>query len=135
MGREWHAAYERANEALQWGNPQITDRLSLLMVGLSLTLDALLAFTREDDARRVMAVLPKRFAKFGLSLHPDKTRMVPFRRPPHNAVGKGDPGQRPGCFDVLGFTHFWGRSRKGHWVVKRKTASNRMSRAIRKISY
>ncbi len=91
--------------------------------------DVLLAFDREDDARRVMAVLPKRFAKYGLSLHPDKTRMVPFQRPPHAAVGKGESGHLPGCFDLLGFTHFWGRSRKGHWVVKRKTASIRMSRA------
>ena len=97
--------------------------------------DVLLAFDREDDARRVMAVLPRRFAKYGRSLHPEKTRRVPFQRPRHDAVGKGSASdQRPGCFDWLGFTHYWGRSRKGRWVVKRKTASNRLSRATRKIN-
>jgi group II intron reverse transcriptase/maturase len=119
----------------EWFESEIQPRLHGSACLIRFADDALLAFAREDDARRVMAVLPKRFAKHGLSLHPDKTRMVPFQRPPHDAVGKGTQGQRPGCFDVLGFTHFWGRSRKGHWVVKRKTASNRMSRATRKISY
>ena len=96
--------------------------------------DALLTFVREEDARRVLKVLPKRFAKYGLSLHPDKTRVIPFQQPPRGATGKGgSPGQRSECFDLLGFTHYWGRSRKGQWVVKRKTASNRLRRATRKI--
>lgn len=96
--------------------------------------DFLLTFEREDDARRVEAVLPKRFAKFGLQLHPDKTRLIPFRRPPHRTTGKGGgSGGRPGCFDLLGFTHYWARSRRGYWVVKRKTARRRLSRAIQRI--
>ena len=96
--------------------------------------DFLLTFAREDDAKRVLKVLPKRFAKYGLKLHPDKTRLIPFQRPPHRATGKGGgPGTRPLCFDLLGFTHYWARSRKGYWVVKRKTASSRLNRATRKI--
>ena len=88
--------------------------------------DAVLVFAREEDARRVLAALPKRFAAFGLSLHPEKTRLVEFRRPPDQP----GPGGSPRSFDFLGFTHFWGRSRKGNWVVRRKTAKDRFSRAV-----
>jgi RNA-directed DNA polymerase len=94
--------------------------------------DFVIGFTREDDARRVMDVLPKRFGRYGLTLHPTKTRLVPFRRPPYDGSPKGGPnGDRPGTFDLLGFTHYWSRSRKGNWVVKRKTAASRFTRAIR----
>jgi group II intron reverse transcriptase/maturase len=89
--------------------------------------DAVLAFSSEADARRVLEVLPKRFAKYGLALHPEKTRLVEFRRPPPNGT-KGS-----GSFDLLGFTHYWARSRKGRWVVKRKTASQRLGRAVRRV--
>lgn len=88
--------------------------------------DAVLVFAEECDARRVMAVLPKRFAKYGLTLHPEKTKLIDFRRP--------DDGDGPDSFDVLGFTHFWGRSRKGNWVVQRKTAKRRFAAALRRIA-
>jgi group II intron reverse transcriptase/maturase len=94
--------------------------------------DAVIVFQREDDARRVLDVLPKRFGKYGLTLHPEKTRLVPFHRPP--PTGRGSP-VRPGTFDVLGFTHYWGRSRKGNWVVKRKTAKSRLRRALQAINW
>ncbi|WP_254432152.1 reverse transcriptase domain-containing protein [Aquisalimonas sp. 2447] len=71
--------------------------------------DALLVFACESDARRVMEVLPKRFARYGLELHPEKTRVVRFDRP-----GSGG-GPHPETFDFLGFTHYWGRSRRGRW--------------------
>lgn len=91
--------------------------------------DAVLVFAREDDARRVMAVLPKRLAKYGLRLHPEKTRLVAFGRPRsrHHT-------DRPGTFDFLGFTHYWGWSRRGHPVVRRKTARDRFTRALRAVS-
>ncbi len=94
--------------------------------------DFVMLFAYEDDARRVLDVLPKRFGKYGLRLHPEKTRLVEFRRPPHDPSGPG--AGATGSFDLLGFTHFWGRSRKGIWVVKRKTAASRFSRALRCIS-
>ncbi len=93
--------------------------------------DFVMGFTREDDARRVMDVLPKRFGKYGLTIHPDKTRLVPFRRPPHTSPQGEVSGDSPGTFDLLGFCHFWARSRKGTWVVKRKTSASRFSRAVR----
>lgn len=97
--------------------------------------DFVIAFTHEADARRVAAVLPQRFERFGLTLHPQKTRLVPFRRPPpaeSKDAARRDEG--PGTFDFLGFTHYWKRSRRGRWTVARKTASSRLSRAIKKIT-
>jgi RNA-directed DNA polymerase len=96
--------------------------------------DFVIGFTKEEDARRVLDVLPKRFGKYGLTIHPDKTRLVPFRSPALS-VGEGSgTGTSPGTFDLLGFTHFWGRSRKGNWVVKRRTAASRLRGAIRRIA-
>lgn len=86
------------------------------------------------DAQRVMGVLPRRFGRFGLRLHPEKTRLLDFRRPP------GWPGNSPtthgrrDTFDFLGFTHYWSASRKGTWVVKRKTARDRLNRAVQRIA-
>ena len=73
--------------------------------------DAVMVFQNEEDARRVLAVLPKRFGKYGLTLHPEKTRLVQFKRP----RGPDPQGPPPGTFDLLGFTHFWARSLKGNW--------------------
>lgn len=92
--------------------------------------DFVLVFASERDASRVMAVLPKRFEKYGLKLHPEKTRLVNFRRP-QGRSGKRE--ERPGSFELLGFTHYWGRSHRGRWVVKRKTASQRLTRAIKAV--
>jgi RNA-directed DNA polymerase len=93
--------------------------------------DFVMGFTHEEDARKVMGVLPKRFGKYGLTVHPTKTRLVPFRRP-EAGTGRGAPGSgnRPGTFDFLGFTHCWGKSRKGKAVVQRHTAASRFRRAI-----
>lgn len=96
--------------------------------------DAVMVFSREEDARRVMAVLPKRFEKYGLTLHPEKTKLVEFCRPDRRPPQDGGSGGRPGSFDLLGFTHFWAKSRKGNWVVKQKTAKSRLSAALVRIS-
>jgi len=96
--------------------------------------DFVMGFTCEEDARRVWDVLPKRFGTYGLTIHPDKTRLVPFR-PPSRPDRQGAAGEsRPGTFDLLGFTHYWGLSRKGIWVVKRRTASSRFRRAVMRIA-
>ena len=97
--------------------------------------DFVILFTHEADARRVMEVLPKRFGKYGLAIHPDKTRLVAFRRPSCKTDDtQGDDNGRPGTFDLLGFTDYWGRTRRGGWAVIRKTASKRLSRAVRSIA-
>ena len=88
-------------------------------------------FEQEADARRVLDVLPKRFGKYGLTLHPDKTRLVPFVRPDRDDDGNGGGSA---SYDMLGFTFHWGLSRKGRWVVKRRTAKDRFSRTLRRIA-
>jgi hypothetical protein len=82
-----------------------------------------------------MEVLPKRFEKYGLTLHPEKTRLVPFERPSDRPERPGPQERTPaGTFDLLGFTHYWGRSRNGHWVVKRKTSKGRISRGLKALA-
>lgn len=92
--------------------------------------DFVIGFTHEEDARRVLEVIPQRFAKFGLTTHPDKTRLIRFHRP----RDKNDTRPEPDTFEMLGFTFYWKKSRKGKWVVGQKTASNRLARSIRAIS-
>jgi RNA-directed DNA polymerase len=97
--------------------------------------DFVMGFACEGDARRVLDVLPKRFGKHGLTLHPEKTRLVPFVRPTSRPAQPSSAGvPPPGSFDFLGFTHYWSRSKRGFWVVKRKTADSRFRRAIKQIA-
>jgi len=96
--------------------------------------DFVMGFTCEQDARRVLDVLPKRLGKYGLTIHPEKTRLVPFVRPSrHPSRPEQEEVSPPGSFDFLGFTHYWSVSKKGNWVVKRKTAGSRFHRAVKKI--
>lgn len=101
--------------------------------------DFVVLFDSKRDAERFLAVLPKRFGKYGLTLHPDKTRMVPFQRP--DRVDNDDDW--PGTFNFLGFTHYWGLSRKPvpkgqpsskRWIAMQKTAKDRLRRALRRLS-
>ena len=115
----------------QWFEHDVKPRLRGRAFEIRFADDAALVFEREDDARRVMAVLAKRFERYGLRLHPDKTRLVDFRSPPRRKGQEAPHEER--SFDLLGFTHFWARSRKGRWIVKRKTAASRFSRALREI--
>ncbi len=119
----------------QWFEEEVKPRLHGRTWMVRYADDFVMGFTHESDARRVKEVLPKRFGKFGLTIHPDKTRLVPFQRPQPRSRGKGTgPSSRPATFDFLGFTHYWGRSRRGKWVVKRKTAVDRFRRAVQAIS-
>ncbi len=94
--------------------------------------DFVIGFTEDEDARRVMAVLPKRFWQVRPDDPPGQDRLVPFRKPQGERTVSD--GEGPGTFDFLGFTHFWARSRKGNWILKRKTAASRFTRAARTIS-
>jgi hypothetical protein len=87
-------------------------------------------FSRKDDAQRVMDVLPKRFEKYGLTLHPDKTRLLDFRRPLREGRLRKDTGAPAGAFNFLGFTFHWAMSRKGNGVVMLRTASRSLTRAL-----
>ena len=97
--------------------------------------DFVIVFEKKNDADRVMAVISKRFEKYGLTVHSEKTKLIDFRAPNHwerrNSVGTR--GQRPETFDLLGFTHYWGKTRKGNWAVQRKTMKSRLARSIQRI--
>jgi RNA-directed DNA polymerase len=90
--------------------------------------DLVIVCRKEEDAGRVMAALTKRLEKYGLRIHPEKSRIVDFRRP------QPEEDRRPGTFDFLGFTHYWGESKRGQRVVKRKTAKKRSARFIKRAS-
>jgi group II intron reverse transcriptase/maturase len=92
--------------------------------------DFVIGFERQDDAERVMGVLRQRFERFGLTLHPEKTCVVPFGRPPSGqSRGKG-----PSTFDFLGFTHHWRRTQRGAWTNGLKTRTARLRRAIASVT-
>jgi group II intron reverse transcriptase/maturase len=116
----------------KWFHREVLPRLSSAARLFRYADDAVLLFSEKRDADRVMEVLPKRFGKFCLTLHPEKTRLVDFRRPDRYPP-QGDPSG-PSTFDLLGFTHFWGKSLSGKWIVKRRTAKDRFRRALKRIA-
>ena len=102
--------------------------------------DFVIVFQLKYDAQRVMAVISKRFEKYGLAVHPDKTKLIDFRAPNHlerlraaKSNDNGKDGGRPQTFDLLGFTHYWGKTSQGNWSVRRKTMKSRLTRSIQKI--
>lgn len=92
--------------------------------------DFVLGFEHKEDADKVYAVLFRRFEKYGLKLNAEKTRLVPFGKPRGDSDGEGT---RPGTFDFLGFTHYWGKTRKGDWVIRRRTSHKRLTRSLKAI--
>ena len=113
----------------RWFETEVRPRLRGRATLIRYCDDFVIGFEHEDDARRVMEVLGKRLGRFGLSLHPDKTRLVPFRRPPtRQRSGKG-----PGTFDFLGFTLYWRSLRSGRWEMWCKTRRASLRRAIRSV--
>jgi len=92
--------------------------------------DFVIGFERQDDARRVMGVLGLRMKKYGLTLHPEKTRLLPFGRP---KFGQQE-GKGPATFDFLGFTLYWCRGRRGSWRLTLKTRTARLRRAVQAAS-
>ena len=77
--------------------------------------------------------IKERFAQYGLQIHPEKTQLVGFKRPPKYELDSSLKASKPESFDFLGFTHYWGKSRKGNNVVQRKSASKRFRRTLKSI--
>ena len=94
--------------------------------------DAILCFQHREDAEKVMRVLPKRFEKFGLTLHPEKTRLIEFGR--YAARNAKKQGKRPATFDFLGLTHLCARSLKGKFTVHVRTMAKRLRRGLKAIA-
>ena len=119
----------------EWFETEVRPRLKGKAFLIRYADDFVIGVAREDDAQRIMEVLPKRMSKYGLTDHPEKTRLVRFQPPQANRseTEERDPPE-PTTFDFLGFTHYWGRSRRGAWVAKRKTANSRLKRALAALS-
>jgi RNA-directed DNA polymerase len=111
----------------EWYEQAVKPRLKGRSFLLRFADDFVIGCELESDARRIMEVLPKRFGRYGLTIHPHKTKLVKFGQPPKN--GSSDP--KNGTFDFLGFTHYWAKSRRRYWVIKRKTAHKRLRRSIK----
>jgi group II intron reverse transcriptase/maturase len=113
-----------------WFEQVVKSRLRGKAMLLRYADDFVIGFERREDAERVMGVLGKRLGRFGLTLHPDKTRLLDFRRPAaHQRAGKG-----PATFEFLGFTFYMGRTRAGRWMMWCKTRRVRLRRAIQAVA-
>jgi RNA-directed DNA polymerase len=119
----------------EWFEKEVRPRLKGEAFVIRYADDFVIGVARDDDARRILEVLPKRMSKYGLTVHPEKTRLVRFQPlPADDSETEGRDSPEPTTFDFLGFTHYWGRSQRGDWVVKRKTADSRLKRAFAALS-
>lgn len=109
----------------EWFIEQIQPLLDSGSAHIRFADDFLLLFTSRKDAERVMEVLPKRLAKYGLRLHPEKTKLIEL---------DNRKGLNPSTFDFLGFTHYMGKSRKGRRILKRKTSSKKLRMSLRRVN-
>ncbi len=116
----------------RWFAEVVPERMDGRVFAVRFADDLVIGFTHRRDAERVYRAIFRRFEKYGLTLHPEKTRLVEFGRPESRGP-EGGPPSKPATFDFLGFTHYWGRAQKGYWVVKRKTSAKRLARSIRAI--
>jgi len=117
----------------EWVEGEVKPRLRGQAYEIRYVDDFILCFQYREDAERVLAALSQRFGKYGLRLHPEKTRLVEFGR---SALAKSEElgGKKPGTFDFLGFTHICGRSRKGKFTIHLRTARKRLSRSLKKVA-
>lgn len=113
----------------RWWEQEVKPRLSGPAELIRFADDFVMAFAKREDAERVMKVLGRRMQKYGLKLHPDKTRMVDLSPPDKGAKGKGE-----GALDFLGFTFYWERSQQGFWTFRCKTRTSRLSRTIKRVA-
>jgi RNA-directed DNA polymerase len=117
----------------EWFEKEVKPRLRGEAYEVRYADDFILCFEYREDAERVLEVLVKRFAKYGLRLHPEKTRLIEFGREALFRSEQGDTG-RPATFDFLGFTHICRRSRRGKFTVHVRTMRKRLRRSLKAVS-
>ncbi|MFN8626361.1 MAG: group II intron reverse transcriptase/maturase [Candidatus Binatia bacterium] len=94
--------------------------------------DFVVGFEHREEAERFLTELRERFQQFGLELHPDKTRLLPFGRQADRRW-RNDRGDKPGTFNFLGFTHSCGKTRKGGFTVLRQTMRKRVQAKLKEV--
>ena len=134
----------------KWYTEEVRPRLRGRTVIIRYADDVVMGFEYHGEAEKVLEQLTGRFRSYGLELHPDKTRLIYYGKPRARArdagesISKGDRGKpgkpsksskpsKPGTFDFLGFTHYWAKSHKGNWVVRRKTSKKKFRVKLRKM--
>jgi RNA-directed DNA polymerase len=117
----------------EWFETEVKARLKGEAYEIRYADDFILCFQYREDAEKVMEVLTKRFAKYGLKLHPEKTRLMEFGR---EALAKSERpgGPKPPTFDFLGFTHICKRSRKGNFTIHVRTMRKRLKRSLLRVT-
>jgi RNA-directed DNA polymerase len=115
----------------EWFESEVKPRLRGEAYEVRFADDAILCFQHKEDAEKVLEVLPKRFEKYGLTLHPEKTRLIEFGR--YAAKNAGKQGKKPATFNFLGFTHLGARSRQGKFTVHVKTIAKRLGRGLKAV--
>ena len=116
----------------EWFEEEVKPRLKGEAHEIRFADDAILCFQHREDAEKVLSVLSKRFEKYGLTLHPEKTRLIEFGRFARGNAKK--QGKKPATFNFLGFTHICARSRKGKFAVHVKTIAKRLRRGLKAIA-
>jgi RNA-directed DNA polymerase len=116
----------------EWFENEVKPRLRGAAHEIRFADDAVLCFQYKEDAERVMEVLPKRFTKYGLTIHPEKTRLLEFGRYAEEKAKR--QGKKPATFDFLGYTHVCARSRRGKFTVHVKTMKKRFRRGLTAIA-
>jgi group II intron reverse transcriptase/maturase len=115
----------------EWFEHEVKPRLRGQAAEIRYADDFILCFQHREDAERVLQVLPKRFAKFGLTLHPEKTRLLAFGR---SALPSSPDAPKPATFDFLGFTHICARSRRGRFTIHVRTLRKRLRRSVKAVA-
>jgi RNA-directed DNA polymerase len=117
----------------EWFETVVKPRLKGEAYEIRFADDFILCFQYRQDAEKVLDVLRKRFAKYGLTLHPEKTRLMEFGR---HALAKSEEtgGPKQATFDFLGFTHIGKRSRRGHFAIHVRTMRKRLQRSLKKVT-
>jgi RNA-directed DNA polymerase len=112
----------------EWFEHEVKPRLRGQAAEIRYADDFILCFQYREDAERVLAVLTKRFAKYGLTLHPEKTRLLAFGR---SVLPSHPNAPKPATFDFLGFTHVCARSRRGRFAIHVRTIRKRLQRSVK----
>jgi group II intron reverse transcriptase/maturase len=115
----------------EWFEHEVKPRLRGMAAEIRYCDDFILCFQYREDAERVLDVLPKRFAKYGLTLHPEKTRLLAFGR---SVLPSGPHAPKPATFDFLGFTHVCARSRRGRFTIHLRTIRTRLRRSVKAVA-
>jgi len=113
----------------EWFEQEVQPRLQGRGFLMRFADDFIIGCELKADAHRIMAVLPKRFARYGLTIHPTKTAWMAFSKP---EAPQGST-EGTGTFACLGLTHDWTRSRRGYWGIKRRTAHKRLRRTTKSL--